>query len=238
MPKSAKKSFTAILEPDGTALKWTVARVPFDFAKAWPERRGRRVRGEISSANSPASSSPGFPFRTSLFPDRRGKGEVVLVNKKMQKGAHARVGDKVRITLEPDLEERAAVMPPELAKALKGASGLRKWFDGLTPYTRRMFCGMVDNVRGREGRVRIAEKFAEQILQAMEGEIDTPPILKAAFIRQPLAQRGWQAMTPIQRRSHLLGIFYYESAEARERRAGKAIEEALKVARRGLSAPK
>ncbi|MGA2340722.1 MAG: DUF1905 domain-containing protein, partial [Terracidiphilus sp.] len=62
-PRSAspRKSFTALLEPDGTALKWVIARVPFDIAKAWPVRNGRRVRGEIV----------GFAFRTSLFPDRR-----------------------------------------------------------------------------------------------------------------------------------------------------------------------
>ena len=39
-------------------------------------------------------------------------------------------------------------------------------------------------------------------------------------------------MTPTQRRNHLLGIFYYQTADARERRAAKAIEEALRVARR------
>ncbi|MGB6724720.1 MAG: YdeI/OmpD-associated family protein, partial [Terracidiphilus sp.] len=72
----------------------------------------------------------------------------------------------------------------------------------------------------------------------LEGEIDTPPILKAAFARQPLAEAGWQAMTPAQRRGHLMGIFYYETAETRGRRAAKAVEEALKVARRRLSAPK
>jgi hypothetical protein len=38
-------------------------------------------------------------------------------------------------------------------------------------------------------------------------------------------------MTPVQRRSHLLGIFYYQSPEAREKRAAKAVEEALRVAR-------
>ena len=37
-------------------------------------------------------------------------------------------------------------------------------------------------------------------------------------------------MTAMQRRNHLLGIFYYESVEARERRAGKAVEEALRAA--------
>jgi hypothetical protein len=37
-------------------------------------------------------------------------------------------------------------------------------------------------------------------------------------------------MTPVQRRGHLLGIFYYQSPEAREKRARKAVEEALKYA--------
>ena len=235
MPKTQKKTFTALLEPDGTALKWTIARLPFDFAKAWPERRGRRVKGEISSLNADSGC---FAFRTSLFPDRRGKGEVLLVNKKMQKGAHARMGDKVRIVLEPDLEEREILMPPELAKVFKGEPGLRKWFDGLGDYTRRTFCAIVAEVKSPEARVRMAERVAERLLLTLEGEIDTPPILKAAFARQPLAEAGWQAMTPAQRRGHLMGIFYYETAETRGRRAAKAVEEALKVARRRLSAPK
>ncbi|MGB6724674.1 MAG: YdeI/OmpD-associated family protein, partial [Terracidiphilus sp.] len=161
MPKTQKKTFTALLEPDGTALKWTIARLPFDFAKAWPERRGRRVKGEISSLNA---DSGGFAFRTSLFPDRRGKGEVLLVNKKMQKGAHARMGDKVRIVLEPDLEEREILMPPELAKVFKGEPGLRKWFDGLGDYTRRAFCAIVAEVKSPEARVRMAERVAERLL--------------------------------------------------------------------------
>jgi hypothetical protein len=42
---AGRKSFTAVLELDGTALRWVVARVPFDVVKTWPVRRGRRVRG-------------------------------------------------------------------------------------------------------------------------------------------------------------------------------------------------
>jgi hypothetical protein len=68
------------------------------------------------------------------------------------------------------------------------------------------------------------------MLLAMEGERRTPPILEAAFRRQPKAGQGWAAMTPIQRRGHLLGIFYYRSPEARQKRARQAIAEALRVA--------
>jgi uncharacterized protein YdeI (YjbR/CyaY-like superfamily) len=59
-----------------------------------------------------------------------------------------------------------------------------------------------------------------------------PPILRAAFQRQPLAKKGWDAMTQVQRRGHLLGIFYYKEGEAREKRAAKAVEEALRVGKK------
>jgi hypothetical protein len=74
--------------------------------------------------------------------------------------------------------------------------------------------------------------MAERLLLTLEGEIEPPPILQAAFQRQPLALKGWEAMTAVQRRGHLLGIFYYQTGEARERRAAKAVEMALCVAKR------
>ena len=70
----------------------------------------------------------------------------------------------------------------------------------------------------------------------MEGEEDPPPVLRALFLRFPDARDGWFALTPTQRRNHLLGIFYYETAYARERRATKAIEDALRAAKRKTGA--
>jgi len=84
MSPSTAKSFTAVLEPDRTRLRWVIARIPFDVAKAWPERRGLRVRGEIE----------GYAFRTSLF-SGPGKGRMLMVNKKMLAGAKATVGSLV-----------------------------------------------------------------------------------------------------------------------------------------------
>lgn len=220
MSKATAKTFTALLEPDGTQLRWVIARVPFDIAKAWPERRGRRVRGEIE----------GFAFRTSLFPDPRGTGHILLVNKKMQAGANARAGSKVRIQLEPDLEERPTLMPPELAAILKGDRKLRKWFESMSPSMRREIGKWADEPKGVDARQKRAEKIAERMLLTMEGEEEPPPILRQAFQRHPRAQAGWNLLTQNQRRNHLLGIFYYESVEARERRALKAVEDALRAA--------
>jgi len=218
--KPVRKSFTAVLEPDGTDLKWTVARVPFDIAKTWPVRRGRRVRGEVG----------GFAFRTTLFPRAAGGGDYLLVNKRMQAGAGARVGDRVQIWLEPDLEERAILLPAELKRELDGDRGLRKWFESLSDSMRREIGKWADEPKSAASRQKRAEKMAERLMQAMEGEKEPPPVLKAAFQRQPGAREAWFALTPTQRRNHLLGIFYYETAEGRERRAAKAIDEARKNA--------
>ncbi len=222
MSPSTVKTFTAVLVPLRTQLRWVIARIPFDVAKAWPVRRRLRVRGEIE----------GFAFRTSLFAASGGDGHFLLVNKKMQHAAGVTVGSRVRISLEPDLEERTVVTPTELTRALKGDRRLPKWFAGLSDSMRHEIGKWVNEAKSAESRQKRAERMAEWLLLTLEGEIEPPPILIAAFRRQPLARDGWKAMTALQRRGHLLGIFHYQTVESREKRAAKAVEEALRVARR------
>jgi len=224
MSPTSAKTFTAVLEPLPNGLGWVVARVPFDVRKIWTVLKGTRVCGEIE----------GIALRTSLMA-YRGGGHFLLVNRKMQAATGARVGSRVRIRLEPDLEERAAMVSPELAQALKGDRRLRRWFDGLPTALRRDVGKWVMEPNSDRSRRNRAEQTAEWMLLTMEGEIDVadpPPILKTAFLRQPLAQAGWEAMTAAQRRRHLLGIFHLRGAEARERRAAKAVEDALRLGRK------
>jgi hypothetical protein len=217
-----RRSFTALLEPDGSRLRWTIARLPFAIDKAWPERNGRRVHGEIE----------GFAFRTTLFPDPGGQGHILLVNKKMQAASGAKAGARVRIWLEPDLEERAIEMPSELARALNANRELRRWFGQLSDSMRREIGKWAAEPKSAEARQRRAEKIAERLMLTMEGEVEPPPVLRVAFERKPLARQGWQMLTLTQRRNHLLGIFYYEGVEARQRRAAQAIADALRAAKR------
>jgi uncharacterized protein YdeI (YjbR/CyaY-like superfamily) len=222
MAAKAKRKFTAILEQDNTRLRWVIARIPFDIEKAWPERRGMRVRGMIA----------GFAFRSSLMPNPLGDGRVLLVNKKMQAAAKAGAGSKVRIELEPDLEERPATVPAELAGALREDKQLRRWFDGLGSALRRDIGKWVAEPKNQESREKRAARAAEWLLLTMEGERETPPVLKVRFQRNPDAQAGWEGMRAARRRSHLLGIFHLQSGEGRERRADAAIEDAIRVAKK------
>jgi uncharacterized protein YdeI (YjbR/CyaY-like superfamily) len=214
------KRFRAVLEPLPGGLGWVVARVPFDVATAWKKMVRLRVKVETG----------GEVFRTSLFVDSTHAGHFVLVNKKMQNAAGVRLGGMIDLAVEPDLEERETEAPAELEKLFKKEKALAKWYAKLSDSIRRDIARTVMDVKSPEARERRAEQMAERMLLAMEGEKTLPPILDVAFRKRPAARKGWEAMTEVQRRGHLLGVFYYQSPEAREKRAGKVVEDCLRIA--------
>ena len=218
MTSSAAKRFRAVLEPAGNSLGWVIARVPFDIDKAWKKLIRLRVTVEVGSE----------VFRTSLFPDALHGGYVVLVNKKMQRAAGGKIGSMIDLTVSPDLEERKAELPPEFEKILKREKALAKWFSKLSDSTRLEIGKWLEGVKGPEARQRRVDQMAERLLLTMEGEKIIPPVIDLAFRRNPAARKGWDALTPTQRRGHLLGVFYYQSPEAREKRVGKLVADCLK----------
>jgi uncharacterized protein YdeI (YjbR/CyaY-like superfamily) len=215
-PKLVAKSFKATLERIPSRLGWVIIRIPFDVSKVWGTRAKVRVKGEIN----------GFAFRASVFPTSKGY-HCMLIKRSMQTGANAALGETVHFRLVPDTAKRVAIVPAELQRILNEDRSFRRWFDELTFSMRKWICDWIVNVKNPASRVRRAEQVAEQLLSTMEAELDLPPILKLAFARDPRAYLGWQSMTPLQRRSHLLGIFYYRSPESRDRRIAKMMEEAL-----------
>jgi len=219
--KPVSKSFKAALERMPSNLGWVIVRIPLDVPKVWGTRGMLKVKGEIN----------GFAFRTSLFPTGKGY-HYLLVNKRMQAGAGARPGSVAQFRLEPDTEKRVATVPAELQRVLNEDRSLRRWFDQLNYSIRKWITDRVVQVKSAEARVRRAEQVAEQLMATMEAELELPPILKLAFAREPRAFAGWQRMSPLHRRGHLLAIFYYRSPEAHDRRIAKVIEDALAFAAR------
>ena len=215
------KSFQARLERIDSPLKWVMIRIPFDAAKIWGKRGQLKVKGEIN----------GFAFRTSLFPRRNG-GHMMLVNKRMQRGAGAAPGSVAQFRLEPDTEERIITAPVELKRALAEDRSLRRWFDKLNYSMRKYIADWIAEVKSAEARTRRAEQIAERLLATMEAERELPPILQIAFAHNPQAREGWERMSPARRRGHLLGIFYYRNPEARGRRVEKALQDAMEVAQK------
>jgi len=145
---------------------WTAIRIPFDPAEAWPVRQGLRVRGAIN----------GFPFRTTLF-GSRAAGHLLLVNRTMQKAARVAPGSMAEVVIEPDLEDRSAALPPELAKLLKQDRSVKKWYEQLNYSMRKYIADAIAKPKSLEARERQAELWVERMMLAMDGEDEPPPIL-------------------------------------------------------------
>jgi uncharacterized protein YdeI (YjbR/CyaY-like superfamily) len=215
-PKQVRKPFEATLERLRSNLGWVVIRIPFNVQKTWGTRGMFRVKGEIN----------GFAFRTSLFPTRKGE-HFLLVNKKMQAGAHATEGTTAEFLLEPDTEERVVTLPAELKRILAEDRSLRRWFETLNYSIRKWLVDSIAQPKSAAARVRRAEQVGEQLFSVMEAERELPPALRLAFTRDPRALEGWNLMTPRYRRGSLFAIFYYRSPEARDRRIQKVVDEAI-----------
>ena len=224
-PTLAAKCFEARLERMRSRLNRVIAYMPFDAAKAWGVRGQIKVKGEIN----------GFAFRTSLFPTREGR-HILLVNKRMQKGARAAEGSVARFQMELDREERTVIIPAELRRILSEDRSLRRWYDELNHSTRNDIAKWITEPKSADARVRRAEQLAERLLAVMEAERELPPVLQLAFARHhhrypnPSAREGWDRMSAARRRAHLFGIFYYRTPDGQARRIDKMLEDAAAFA--------
>jgi uncharacterized protein YdeI (YjbR/CyaY-like superfamily) len=220
MAGTVAKRFRAALEPASNGLGWVIVWLPFNPQVVWKKMVRLRVKVEVG----------GEVFRSSLFGDAVRGGYYILVNKKMQAAAGAKVGAMVDFVIEPDMEKRGAVVTAEFERLLKREKRLAKWFGEQSESMQYEVGKWLGAVKGDEARVRRAEQMAERMLLTMEGEKMLPPVLEVAFQRMPAARKGWELMTITQRRNNLLAIFYYQGPEAREKRVGKLVEDCLKAA--------
>jgi hypothetical protein len=217
--KVVTKIFSAVLEPSGDRLNWTIIRVPLDIAKVWGVRGQLKVKGEIN----------GFPFRTSLFPTGKGS-HILMVNKKMQAGGRAAPGLEARFRLQPDTAPREVRAPAEWLAILRKSKALEKFYQSLNYSTRHEITKWIAGGKQSETRRRRSEQLAERLLLTMEAEHELPPLLQTALARNPRARAGWERMPSSHRRAHLMGIFGYRNPESRARRLAKALEAMLAYA--------
>jgi uncharacterized protein YdeI (YjbR/CyaY-like superfamily) len=121
-------------------------------------------------------------------------------------------------------------LPALLIEAFDGDRDLLAWAGTLRPSWQREIGKWIMEPKGEAARVRRAEQLAERLLETMEAEIELPPLIETAFRARPKARAGWAKMTPTQRREELLGVFYYRTPEARQRRVETLCETAEKRA--------
>ena len=85
---------------------------------------------------------------------------------------------------------------PVLARELRQSKRLQKFFDSLPESSRHQIDREIREVK-EDTRLRRAQHAAEYLMEAMEAELDPPPLMKAAFARNTQARQGMGAHAAI-----------------------------------------
>jgi uncharacterized protein YdeI (YjbR/CyaY-like superfamily) len=118
---------------------------------------------------------------------------------------------------------------PLLARALR-RHRLKRFFDSLSEATRNDFDRFISSVKKEETRLRRLEQTIEHLTEAMEAELDPPPLIKTAFARNAKARQGWELMPQSLRRQYLIDIFRSRFPETRLLHLENALREAAQYA--------
>jgi hypothetical protein len=106
---------------------------------------------------------------------------------------------------------------PALARELRRSKRLQKFFNSLPESTRRHIDHSIREVKKEETCLRRAQQAAELLMEAMEAELDPPPLIKTAFARNAKARQGWDLMPQSLRRQYLIAIFRSRFPDTRAR---------------------
>lgn len=121
---------------------------------------------------------------------------------------------------------------PLLARELRQSKRLQKFFASLPESSRHQIDREVREVKKEETRLRRLEQTIEHLTEAMQAEIDPPPMIKSAFARNATARQGWKLMPQSLRRQYLIDIFRSRYPETRLLHLENALREAALYAGR------
>jgi uncharacterized protein YdeI (YjbR/CyaY-like superfamily) len=119
---------------------------------------------------------------------------------------------------------------PLLARALRHSKRLQKFFNSLPASTREQFDHFIRSVKKEETRLRRVQQTIELLTEAMEAELDSPPLFTTAFARNAKACHGWELMPQSLRRQYLLAIFRSRFPETRARYLERTLLESAQYA--------
>jgi hypothetical protein len=144
-----KKTFKAvILNPGGGGA---FVEVPFDVEKEFGSKRPK-VRAVIE----------GVPYRGTLT--RMGtECHLLIILKDIREQIGKTFGDEIKITVEPDTEERVIEIPVELKKAFKTEKEARAFYEKLSYTHQREYVTWINEAKKEETRQSRIVKTIEML---------------------------------------------------------------------------
>jgi hypothetical protein len=153
---SERKVFTAIIEKPNDGLDTAYVSIPFQVEEVYGTRGQVKVKAFFD----------GHPYRGVLA--NMGTGcHVIILRKDVRQAIGKGVGDKVRVELEHDVEERKVDVPPQLMKALSAKPKAQKFFDSLSYTNKKEFAQWISSAKKEETR---AARLTQTIQKLLDGK--------------------------------------------------------------------
>jgi hypothetical protein len=144
-----KKTFRAVIQNAGGGGAFV--EVPFDVEKEFGSKKPK-VKALIE----------GIPYRGTLV--RMGTDcHLLLVLKSIREQAGKTFGDEVKVTVEPDTEERVVEIPAELKKAFKTEKDAKAFFEKLSYTHQREYVMWINEAKKEETRQKRIVKTIEML---------------------------------------------------------------------------
>ncbi len=147
-------SFEAVLvRPEGVGT-WTFLNIPLEISTTFGSKGQVRIKGTIN----------GYPYRSSALPMGDGS-HYLVVGKDIRQHIAAVQGNKVKVTMELDMEERHADVPEELKRALSDQPQAAAAFEKMTYSHQKEWINWIMSAKQAETRLRRVEKALSLIKQ-------------------------------------------------------------------------
>jgi bacteriocin resistance YdeI/OmpD-like protein/uncharacterized protein DUF1905 len=151
-----KHTFTAIIQNAGGGGAFV--EVPFDVEAAFGSKRPK-VKALIE----------GVPYRGLLV--RMGtECHLLLVLKSIREQTGKTFGDEIKVSVEPDLEERVVTVPAELKRLFRSEKEAKSAFDKLSYTHQREYVTWITEAKKDETRQRRIVKTIGMLKQKSRGK--------------------------------------------------------------------
>ncbi len=115
---------------------------PFDVVEVFGRKGRVPVKGTIN----------GFPFRSSLM--NMGDGHMMAVNADLRAGGKCKAGDRVKVVLELDEEERKVEVPASVKKIINSDPQAKEYWAKLSFTHQKEYVKAIEDAKRPETRER------------------------------------------------------------------------------------
>jgi hypothetical protein len=150
----ARQVFQAVLENPNDGMDTAYISIPFDVEEVYGTRGQVKIKALFN----------GYPYRGILA--NMGTGShILIVRKDIREAIGKRVGEKVRVELVEDTEERIVEIPEELKAALAKSPKAKSFYDTLSYTNRKEYATWIGDAKKAETRTKRLKATISKLLK-------------------------------------------------------------------------